>query len=125
MGRNSNEPRGIQPVQKRFKNQLRTNGCTMDGCRNHADQTSLVTFEFDKEDVGKNHKTYLATCTPCVERSVHHRTFSAHVAWEEGSSSGVREVPIINEAYQPDVHDVSRGPATPEPEVMHTSRVPF
>ena len=99
----------------------------MDGCNNQADQTSLVTFEFDGDDVGKNHKTYLATisCTPCVEQSMAHRTFSAHVAYEEGNNSGVRKIPIINEAWQPDVHDVSRGPTTPEPEVVHTSRVPF
>ena len=101
----------------------------MDGCGNQADQTSLVTFEFDKHDLGKNHKTYLATmsCTPCVERSAQYRTFNAfnaHVAWEEGSCTGVRQVPIINEAYQADVHDVT-GPTTPEPEAMYTSRVQF
>ena len=128
MSNNTNESRGITPVQKKFKNQLRTNACTMDGCRNQADQTALVTFEFDKDDRGKNVKTYLSTCTPCVEQSAPYKTFSAHVAWEEGSCTGVRQVPIINEAYQADVHDVT-GPSTPPepppPEPMYTSRVPF
>ena len=34
----------------------------MDGCDRHADQSSLVTYEFEPADVGQNHKTYLATC---------------------------------------------------------------
>ena len=90
----------------------------MDGCHRQADQTALVTYKFEQDDVGQNHKIYLATCTPCVEQSG--RAFSAHVAFKLGNSSGVRKGPIINEAYKPDVHDV-RAPTTPE----FWSRVPF
>ena len=123
----TNEPRPITPIHKKFKNQLRTNSCTLDGCTNQADQTSLVTFDFDKTDRANGIKTYLSTCTPCVEQSSKFRTFEAHVTWEEAGCRGVKKVPIVNEAYQADVHDVT-GPTTPPgppPEPQFTSRVPF
>ena len=123
----TNETRAITPVHKKFKNQLRTNSCTLDGCKNQADQTSLVTFDFDKTDRDNGIKTYLATCTPCVQQSAQYQTFEAHVTWEEAGCRGVKKIPIVNEAYEPDVHDVS-GPTTPPgppPEPQFTSRVPF
>jgi hypothetical protein len=49
------------------------------------------------------------------------------VTWEEAGCRGVKKIPIVNEAYQADVHDVT-GPTTPPgppPEPQFTSRVPF